>query len=761
MKLSEFRTYPFIFDSLKEMGWNTNPPSYGGDVFTQHEVRNHKLLWESLNFKVPENVVQIDSSAFWVIESKGELNDIEVAVSEAKDYADSISNFTSFVSKSTNPIKNRIYCPFATGVAGNPNSTYYIETHCKFNGSWKRLTINDRYSTGFVTKKQIQHLISTRQSNLEEYEIDDNLFRKKIVEINEILHGGGVNKRNRAAVLSCLLLALASDENISIQSNPGILIRDLNNRAEAKLKEFGKSQFFQDIKIEIPRDNGKKKLDALRKALFELKGINIASAINSGRDILGECYEQFLKYANDAKEIGIVLTPRHITNFAVNVLQIDSSDVCFDPACGTGGFLIGALDRVRRISQFANEFKSGNLFGIELDSLVATLSIVNMIFRGDGSSNIVQGNCFDVSPKRMATRVLMNPPFALKTPEEYEWRFVERGIGQAKAGALLFAILPSGVMGSADDSRKEISFRRQLLKRHRLLAVVKLPNKLFNPIVSKGTHAIIIKVDEPHKFEQDLVFWGILDDGLTKSKTSKDYAGNIDKLQTLLVEFVHKGIVPKPVVREVSCSLISEDWIDLLPEEHIDTTNVPNENHFNISDVLSSVETGRLTIRKHDQNVSKSLPSCSRVRLISLFTSYTKGQSGRKKEMSFGRMPLISTSEENKGICAFIAEVEAKTVYEEGTITISSNGGSCWAAYHDYKFAANPDVFVCELKPEYQTREFGLFLCSAIRAESWRYDYYRKFNGSQLRKLHVSLPVMADGAIDMETIIKFVKERLM
>ena len=50
---------------------------------------------------------------------------------------------------------------------------------------------------------------------------------------------------------------------------------------------------------------------------------------------------------NGAKEIGIVLTPRHITRFAVQVVDVEQHDVVCDPTCGTGGFLISALDHVK------------------------------------------------------------------------------------------------------------------------------------------------------------------------------------------------------------------------------------------------------------------------------------------------------------------------------------------------------------------------------------------------------------------------------
>lgn len=86
-------------------------------------------------------------------------------------------------------------------------------------------------------------------------------------------------------------------------------------------------------------DNHIKFRKALLETMQELDSINIRSAMNSGTDILGRFYEQFLKYGNGSKEIGIVLTPRHITKFAVEVLNITSKDKVLDPACGSGGFL--------------------------------------------------------------------------------------------------------------------------------------------------------------------------------------------------------------------------------------------------------------------------------------------------------------------------------------------------------------------------------------------------------------------------------------
>lgn len=85
-----------------------------------------------------------------------------------------------------------------------------------------------------------------------------------------------------------------------------------------------------------------------------------------------------------------------------------------------------------------------------------------MIFRGDGKTNIVEGDCFQKKLQRISidgnisakyvkegvkneepiTKVLMNPPFALKTSNEKEYKFVNHALSQMQDGGLLFSILP-------------------------------------------------------------------------------------------------------------------------------------------------------------------------------------------------------------------------------------------------------------------------------------------------------------------------------
>jgi type I restriction enzyme M protein len=117
----------------------------------------------------------------------------------------------------------------------------------------------------------------------------------------------------------------------------------------------------------------------------------------------------------------------------VEVTGITDMDIVYDPCCGTGGFLIAAFDYIKQHHNAVqiDRFKQNNLFGADPDSAVVSLAIVNMIFRGDGKNNIIEGSALNRNLHRavrggavtaeyasdrpepeqaVVSRVLMNPP---------------------------------------------------------------------------------------------------------------------------------------------------------------------------------------------------------------------------------------------------------------------------------------------------------------------------------------------------------------
>ena len=143
-----------------------------------------------------------------------------------------------------------------------------------------------------------------------------------------------------------------------------MLIGEINARSKDVLTEHSKPEFAPYVRI-LPPSNTKNHVKfkgALVKTIQTLQNLNIRSAMNSSTDVLGQFYEVFLKYGNGAKEIGIVLTPRHITRFAVKAVGVSSDDIVLDPACGTGGFPRG---RVRLCLQDEHARSAGPLQGTQ------------------------------------------------------------------------------------------------------------------------------------------------------------------------------------------------------------------------------------------------------------------------------------------------------------------------------------------------------------------------------------------------------------
>lgn len=517
---TEVEAYGFIRAKLSEVGWIVKDPnrSANGQVWTQNQCLGHDEIRKALGSTRPENIVRVATDKLWIIEAKAARKQLDIAINEAiDDYATPI-----------NKINGSCRAVLATGAAGNEATGYLVATRILIGGKWKPVTINGQEATGFLSPKDVQALFASGGSDVSDFAPPQHLFLQAAERINEILHLGGINKNDRAKTMAALLLAVI-EEPPNLETNLSVLIGEINARSEAVLREHSKPDFAQHVKILPPtnRDNHVKYKNALVRTIQELQNLNVRSAMNSSTDVLGQFYEVFLKYGNGAKEIGIVLTPRHVTRFAVDALGISPKDVVLDPACGTGGFLVAALDHVRRTTggKTFDRFKKHNLFGIEQESYVAVLAIVNMIFRGDGKNNITEGNCFSTylvertieghssasyvkNPPREGTepvtRVLMNPPFALRASDEKEHHFVTHALKLMVDGGLLFCLLPLGAMFKEGEER--IWREHDLLRHNTLLAVVSFPERLFVPAANKQVLGIIVKKGLAHPPRQP-VFW--------------------------------------------------------------------------------------------------------------------------------------------------------------------------------------------------------------------------------------------------------------
>ena len=594
--VSEFTSYIFIKNELSLSGWNTKNPNRNedGEVYTQQEVLSVPEVKEFLGLRKPEYSVKIGEDKYYIIEAKGTVEEINLAFNEAVSYGESINN------------SDLISAPIVSGVAGNDDDGYIVKSAFFENGAYKTINYHGNELTSLVSKEQAQTIIEINSSNVPVLEINEEKLLKTAEDINEILHNGSINKDERAAVMATLLLSLIDETLPNYNASPTVFVNDINNRAEEVLIQHNKREFFKHIQIKLPSQMEAmlKYKKALVSTMFKLLNINIKAAMNSGNDILGKFYEVFLKYGNGAKDIGIVLTPRHIARFACEIIDVKHSDLVFDPTCGTGGFLVSAFDYVRENSTVkqVNLFKKHRIFGVEQQPKIASLAIVNMIFRGDGSNNIIDNNVLSIGLNKLilnnsnsaeyvnkadkdksnpVNKVMMNPPFALKDKDEKEWKFIDHALEQMEDGGILFAIIPMSVLTKSGNAKK---WRKdKLLKNNSLLSVISLPFQLFYPV---GVHtcAIVVKKGISHKSSQS-VFWarGVYDGyKIKKSKRiiSPEIPNNVDILKNELKMFIQNQSLTfdDQVELKKICPIdFSDNLLELVPEAYIDQ-RVPTKN---------------------------------------------------------------------------------------------------------------------------------------------------------------------------------------
>ena len=247
-----------------------------------------------------------------------------------------------------------------------------------------------------------------------------------------------------------------------------------------------------------------------------------------GEDIVGRFYGEFLRYTGgDGKGLGIVLTPRHVTELFCDLAELTADDVLLDTCCGTAGFLISGMHRMLNLPGITEKkraaIKANQLVGIEQQPNMYALAASNMILRGDGKANLFQGSCFDSDitdkVKRLKPTVgFINPPYSQKGGDLHEFNFIEHMLDCLQKNGRGIVIVPMGC-AVAPHALKE-----QILGKHTLEAVLSMPDDLFYP-VGTVTCIMVFRAHKPHDAKHKTWFGYWKDDGFIKTKND----GRIDK----------------------------------------------------------------------------------------------------------------------------------------------------------------------------------------------------------------------------------------
>jgi type I restriction enzyme M protein len=141
----------------------------------------------------------------------------------------------------------------------------------------------------------------------------------------------------------------------------------------------------------------------LKNVVLHLEGVNLTA---TDLDTKGVAFEQFMDgfFKGD---FGQYFTPRNIIAFSIQMLNIESDDTVMDPACGSGGFLLHALDHIRKQASdfypedspqhfnYWHDFAEKRLFGIEINEEIARVAKMNMIVHDDGHTNVIGNDALE------------------------------------------------------------------------------------------------------------------------------------------------------------------------------------------------------------------------------------------------------------------------------------------------------------------------------------------------------------------------------
>lgn len=230
---------------------------------------------------------------------------------------------------------------------------------------------------------------------------------------------------------------------------------------------------------------------------------------DSSIDLLGNFYGEFLRYSGgDQQGLGIVLTPRHITELFAELADLNPNEsIVIDICAGTAGFLISAMahmvGKAANSSTIIKRIKEKSLIGVELDSHMFTMACANMIFRDDGKANMFWDDCLNPREDDTLSRIkklgpnvaMLNPPYSKKNQDKSELRFVKRALDILRPNGIGIAIVPVGCL--IDNSKTTEQTKQELLEEHTLKAVMSMPPKLF-PNIGTVTAIVVFEAHKPH-----------------------------------------------------------------------------------------------------------------------------------------------------------------------------------------------------------------------------------------------------------------------
>jgi len=303
---------------------------------------------------------------------------------------------------------------------------------------------------------------------------------------------------------------------------------------------------FQSSRLLIPDEI------VLRNVLDIVDGIRFTDL---DADVKGDLYEDLLNQIQAAGELGQFRTPRHIIRTIVALVNPQVGQTIYDPAVGTGGFLLASYDWVRLQNSDQKNIKDENgirrgpgdklspnqweflnsktFYGQDVDPDMVRIAVMNLFLHGIENSNIKRKDTVAGSETEDDLRqfdiILTNPPFAGKIDKERIKKslpvkstdttvlFLGHLIDSLKTNGKAGMIVNEGLLFGRN--RDNVEIRKYLLDKTELKAVVSLPQGVFNPYAGVKTSFLIF--ENNGKKTEDVWFYEVENDGFSKGTQRK------------------------------------------------------------------------------------------------------------------------------------------------------------------------------------------------------------------------------------------------
>lgn len=514
-----------------------------GSIRFEEQKSNNKRIAELLKGKSktggtgdgrPEFILSFPTNSNYIIvvECKAKVSMHESATRDnAKDYAvDGVLHYAKALKEDFNV--------FAIAVSGESQEELFVS-----HFYWKKGS--DTYNE--TEDKKLLAIGDYLQVFEDQFFISDFFTRdiaSKAKFLNSEFNAYTIAEYNRCTITSAMLMALVhNDFKNNYDAIPTIselgqsILTAVNFVFEAEGGEVRNKTVilreFEKILTEpifchktIKHKEKKNPEDTLEVAKYFINYLGkyilpLVEHSNIGFDVIGRFYVEFIRYAASEQKSGLVLTPAHITELFCDLAEIRLNDTIYDPCCGTGGFLVAAMLRLFKLAGNDMEkrmhIRQHQLCGCELRPDMFAYACSNMRFRGDGKSNIYNGDCFNheqIIASHKPTVAFLNPPYDVGNAGQM--KFIEHALNtiDPKADGRVVAIVQMSC--AIKDEKELLAVKKRMMLKHHLKAVLSMPDDLFYP-VGVVTCIMIWEANKPNAGRKTW-FGYCKDDGFEKRK---------------------------------------------------------------------------------------------------------------------------------------------------------------------------------------------------------------------------------------------------